>query len=327
MKLLISVAFIVLSVTASDSERRMVVHTSDRGSMDIDAAKVDSITFDKKASPTYPRGMRFIAAMNKTFPLGADGFDDYLIREIEVLLTYDFWIDTTEVTRGDYDALMKTTYSSYTTPDWNATDESPDDMPVANITWSDAALYCNARSKRDLLDTVYIYSTLNGTPGNGSSIENYTSDFSKGGYRLPTEAEWEYACRGGTRTYAYWGERGEDELRDLHEWYLFNSGEIAHEVAGKLPNPFGLYDMLGNVAEYCNDWYAQWYFWSARYMVDPIGPSRRQAYYIQQQGRMREGGRAIRGGSSREFGFSAIRWGSLDKDHLLGFRAVLPLKQ
>jgi len=80
----------------------------------------------------------------------------------------------------------------------------------------------------------------------------YTLDISKNGYRLPTEIEWEYACRAGTPTKYYWG----NELRPEYLWCWNNSEGKIREVGEKKPNTFGLYDMLGNVWEWCEDFYS-----------------------------------------------------------------------
>ncbi|MFC7548278.1 formylglycine-generating enzyme family protein [Plantactinospora sp. GCM10030261] len=114
-----------------------------------------------------------------------------------------------------------------------------DALPVESVSWWDAIQFCNARSVREGLTPVY-HAHADG--------EGVDWDTSADGYRLPTEAEWEYACRAGTTGPRY---GPLDEIA----WYRGNSGERIHDVGGKRPNPWGLYDMLGNVWNWCWDIY------------------------------------------------------------------------
>jgi formylglycine-generating enzyme required for sulfatase activity/DNA-directed RNA polymerase subunit RPC12/RpoP len=114
-------------------------------------------------------------------------------------------------------------------------DNPGDNLPVVNVSWNDAAGYCK-----------------------------WLIDITGKAYRLPTEAEWEYACRAGTTTEYFWG----DKMDDSYCWYNGNSGGKVHQVGKKLPNAFGLYDMSGNVCEWCSDWYGDY---STKSVIDPIG--------------------------------------------------------
>ena len=112
-------------------------------------------------------------------------------------------------------------------------------LPVETVSWRDAVLFCNSLSQQEELTPFY------GFDGQGEVV---VAEPSADGYRLPTEAEREYACRAGTGGPRY------GPLDDI-AWYCGNSGERPHEPGGRLPNPWGLHDMLGNVWEWCWDLY------------------------------------------------------------------------
>jgi formylglycine-generating enzyme required for sulfatase activity len=168
----------------------------------------------------------------------------------DVTLTRAFEMSESEVTQGQFEQLMG--YNP-------ASDKScGPDCPVETVTWFEALAYCNALSSQHGLETCFSCS------GAGSTVTctirpEYpdTAIYSCPGFRLPTEAEWEYAYRAGSKTAFYNGAitvcDGKDAKADDIAWYSANSGGKRHPVMQKLPNAWGLYDMAGNAREWCHD--------------------------------------------------------------------------
>ena len=187
-----------------------------------------------------------------------------------VILSTEFYLQQTEVTQGQWRSVMGTNPSQFTA--------CGDDCPVERVSWNDVRAFLEA------LNAKY--------PGRN--------------YRLPTEAEWEYAARAGVG-------RGYEDTGDLDEaaWFDGNAGARTHPVESKSPNPWGLYDMHGNVAEWVTDWYRADYYRLGP-AVDPPGPKDGAA-------------RVVRGGSwgsSRRF---VGTLGRMDRDPFtrdfnIGFR-------
>jgi len=157
-----------------------------------------------------------------------------------------FYIDTYLVTQEQYEKLMGENPSR-----WKGKTN-----PVEQMRWSDAVKYCNARSRSEGLEPCY-------------DLNTWKCNFTANGYRLPTEAEWEYACRAGTTTAYFFGD-DESKLK-AYAWYEDNSASKPRPVGQKPANPWGLYDMHGSVWEWCNDFYKVDYYQESP-RKNPRGP-------------------------------------------------------
>ncbi len=197
-------------------------------------------------TPLSKSGVEMVLVPAGEFTMGDDGGEDDEQPAHRVRVAA-FWMDVTEVTQASFQALMGRNPAKFAGPD----------KPVERISWHAAIQYCNMRSQRDGLTPCYDLKTL-------------ACDFAADGYRLPTEAEWEYACRAGTTTRWSFGDDS-GKLKD-HAWYKPNAAKKTHPVKSKRANPWGLYDMHGNVAEWCQDFYAERYSEGGDSVQDPRGP-------------------------------------------------------
>ena len=168
----------------------------------------------------------------------------FLYQGTEEKTVSSFQMSKNEITQGQYLAVMGVNPSHH---------KGDDRLPVERVTWFDAVLFCNALSKAEGKDTVYTYTSMSGTYGSGTNdLVDLVIDSSKNGYYLPTDVQWEYAVRGGTTTTYFWGDNLDEA--GTYSWYVGNSNGIIHPIREKQPNPFGLYDMTGNVWEWVESW-------------------------------------------------------------------------
>ena len=142
--------------------------------------------------------------------------------------------------------------------------------PVEQVTWYDAVEFCNKLSAAEGLVAVYTISGRTSESGYPITSATVTANRANSGYRLPTEAQWEYAARAGSTTTYYWGNASDDATVGQYAWYVTNSGHTTHAVGHKLPNASGLYDMTGNVWQWVWDWKGG-YLDEAQ--TDPTGPA------------------------------------------------------
>jgi formylglycine-generating enzyme required for sulfatase activity len=153
-------------------------------------------------------------------------------KPIHTVCVDDFYLGKYEVTQGQWEKVMQNNPSDF---------KKGNDYPVEQVSWEDAQEFIKK---------------LNEETGRN--------------FRLPTEAEWEYAARSGGKREKYAGTNVEDEL-DQYAWYSANADLQTHPVGQKKPNGLGLYDMIGNVAEWCSDWYDEHYYKNSS-EKDPTGP-------------------------------------------------------
>jgi len=255
------------------------------------SAPVGDRRFYRAVLQTSPTNMVFIPP--NTFRMGSP--TNEFNRSVEdgplttVILTRGFWVGKYEVTQREYLAIMNNNPSFFPT---NL------DAPVSSVSWVDATNYCAKLTQQELAA---------GRIPAGSA------------YRLPTEAEWEYAARAGTSTRFSYGDDLDASSLTNYAWYAPNAGLSVHPVGQKLPNAWGLYDTEGNVWEWCSDWYSDNLLGGVQ--VDPQGPASNAI-----------GNKVMRGGAYDYFDSdcrSARRYyhGQVLTDTDLGFRVVLAVAE
>lgn len=211
-----------------------------------------------------------------------------------------FYMGIYPVTQAEYEKIMGINPSHF----------KGSNLPVEKVAWFDAIEYCNRRSVREGLTPAYVI---------GDSWKNVNWNRNANGYRLPTEAEWEYACRAGTTTPFSTGNNITTSQANYRGEYPYNNNPKG-EYRGKTTpvgsfkaNPWGLYDMHGNVEEWCWDKYAPY---PSEAQIDPMGPSSEKMVYVLRGGSWYAGGELVRSA------YRDLEYGP-SRSNTFGFRVVL----
>jgi formylglycine-generating enzyme required for sulfatase activity len=252
----------------------------------VSVCSIEAVNAQASKEITNSIGMKLVLIPKGTFQMGSPIEEEGASNDEEqhqVTISKDYYLGVTEVTQGQYEKVMGTNPSYHQKRVIRKSDSSM--YPVEQVSWEDAVEFCQKLSE--------------------------LPEEKKAGrvYRLPTEAEWEYACRAGSKTAFSFGESAQS-LGD-YAWFSGNAKD-PHPVGEKKPNAWGLYDMHGNVWEWCSDWYGDY---PKGAVNDPTGA--REGSY-----------RVVRGGSYN-FGTAswraAVRTSGLPSDRIVffGFRVAL----
>ncbi len=246
--------------------------------------------------------MAFVRLEGGEFMIGSSA-DDTDARDAEKpqhkVRISPLYVGVTEVTQEQYQAVMGNNPSWFSSTGGGkemVAGRTTGPLPVEQVSWLDAVRFCNSLSRNDGLAAYYDIA------GDNVQVPNPKGS----GYRLPTEAEWEYACRAGTPTNYSFG----DDPSKLGDYALYrdNSGGVTHPVGQKRPSNFGLYDMHGNVWEWCWDWYDDAYYGRSPVDDPPGGAGASHRVIRGETGAARLGNAERRPASSMSRGTAIITW-------------------
>jgi formylglycine-generating enzyme required for sulfatase activity len=299
-----------LNINPNDRQINYLLTTKTGGK-----APVEGITpqVTQKATPSPG----FVRVEGGTFQMGSNSGDDDE-KPVHTVTIKSFNMAKYEVTQKEWTAVMGTTIRQQR----DKADKSyaiygeGDNYPMYYVSWYDAIEYCNRLSEKEKLTPAYTINKSQKDWGNNSEYDDlkWTVQWNRNanGYRLPTEAEWEYAARGGNGSPGNYTYAGSNNIGDV-AWYDENSAGSTQEAGAKKPNGLGLYDMSGNVFEWCWDWYGDY---ASGAQTDPIGASSGSR-------------RVVRGGGwSFPAGFARSAYRNDDDPYsryfYLGFRVLRP---
>ncbi len=320
------------------------------------AAEPDASDSPQKATPAATKtitnsiGMKLVLIPAGEFLMGSpedEGDRDAGEKQHRVRITKPFYVGAYEVTQEQWQKVMGTKLRDQNrnqkkSPTHKIFYGEGATYPMYYVSWFDAVVFCNSLSALEGRSPYYALENVHRRKrGPDSSIRWADVKMLGGnGYRLPTEAEWEYACRAGTKTRFYWGDNDAQKVMTQYCWYQKNANdrywsdphaaeEGAQPVGTKRPNAWGLYDMNGNVWEWCQDWFGEDYYQDSP-VDDPMGPTT-AAYLASRHGEPEEPSarayRMTRGadwGEPPGFCRSACRSGGTPDDRFLfgGFRVA-----
>jgi formylglycine-generating enzyme required for sulfatase activity len=257
----------------------------------------------------------FVRIESGTFTMGSPSNEPQRSSdEVQHRVTVNaFYMGKYQVTQGEYEAVMGTNPSNF----------KGSNLPVENVSWYDVVEYCNRLSQKEGLTPAYTIEKNRSDPNNRNESDTIrwlvTWNQNANGYRLPTEAEWEYACRAGTTTPFNTGNNITISNANYDGNYPYNNNakgtyrQRTTPVGNFAPNPWGLYDMHGNVWEWCWDWYGDY---SSGAQTDPRGAVS-GAYRVLRGGSWNSYGQYLRS-ASRHYYTPSGRY------YYIGFRLVRP---